>query len=112
MSLEGRVCHPRDLELAEIEAWESLCLEHGELRFAFLSPHYARAVGAVRSDARVLVLRDAGNPVGFFPFQFASKSAQMLAFAEPVGGDMTDYVGLVAAPGFRVEPLELLRHAG
>lgn len=112
MSRAGRVCHPQDLKPAEVSAWESLCLEHASLRFAFLSPHYARAVGAVRNDARVLVLSEAGSPVAFFPFQFASKSAQLLAFAEPIGGDMTDYVGLIAAPGFRIEPLELLRHAG
>ncbi len=111
MKLRSRVVHPRDLTPVELEAWERLCLADDRLRRAFLAPGFALAVGEVRPDARVAVLLDDGDPVGFFAYQFANSGAFLTRVGEPIGGDMSDYVGLVAAPHVRLEPGRLLRLA-
>jgi CelD/BcsL family acetyltransferase involved in cellulose biosynthesis len=48
---------------------------------------------------------------GFLPFQFSSRFSAWTKTAEPIGGEMTDYVGLIAKPEIRISPVRLLRLA-
>lgn len=110
--LSGRRLPLEALGAAERAAWDALCRERLQPGGAFQSFAFARAVAAARPGVRVCVLERAGRPVGFLPFQFAGRWGRLLGAAEPVGHGMSDYFGLVAAPGVRVTPARLLRLAG
>ncbi|HTP16710.1 MAG TPA: GNAT family N-acetyltransferase [Streptosporangiaceae bacterium] len=73
----------------------------------FLSPEFAVAVGMFRSSARVAVLADGPQLAGFFPFE-----KRKLGVGVPIGAGLTDFQGLVHAPGADWEPRQLLRACG
>lgn len=110
--LSAQVSRPLALAPALLARWDALNAAVPALYSPFLSAGYARAAQAAGMDVRVAVLQRDGQPCGFFPFQFPGPLAAWLRSAEPVGGGMTDYVGLVAEAGLRVEPARLLRLAG
>lgn len=74
----------------------------------FLSPCWARSVEAAKGGrgVRVAVVSEAGEPRAFMPVS-AGKITAIAA-----GGAMCDYEGLVAEPGFVVDPQALLRALG
>jgi CelD/BcsL family acetyltransferase involved in cellulose biosynthesis len=109
--LTSRVVSGGDLSEPEVQAWDALCKSHPHLCTPFLSAHYTRAVAAVRPDVYVCVIERRSVPVGFFSFQFANPLYRGLRAAERVGEEMTDRFGVVAAAGFRLDPLTLLRLA-
>jgi CelD/BcsL family acetyltransferase involved in cellulose biosynthesis len=109
--LHARVTTPLELESAEIAAWEHLSSTEAPLGSPFLSYHYARAVAQSGMDVRVCVIRQDGAIRGFLPYQFRDRLSAWVKAAEPAGGEMTDYFGLVAMPGLRIAPLQLLRLA-
>lgn len=82
------------------------------LSSAFFSWQFAAAVGEVNPLARVCVLSAGNQPAAFFPFQWVPGPLGRLGVAERIGGEVSDYFGLIARPGFRIEPAALLRHAG
>jgi CelD/BcsL family acetyltransferase involved in cellulose biosynthesis len=110
--LNSRVLRPDKLREEEIAAWEDLCDAHPHLHNPFFSPHYVLAVASVRPGVRVCILRRDQRIVGFFPFQYRSAASQLLGSAERVGGEMTDYFGVIAEPDIRLAPADLLRLAG
>ena len=70
----------------------------------FLCPEFAIAVGRCRSHARVAVLSDGPETVGFFAFERGRLGA-----GAPIGAGLTDFHGLVHAPGAEWDPRALLR---
>ena len=70
----------------------------------FLSPEFAVAVDRFCPNARVAVLTDGPEIVGFFSFQ-----RRRLGVGVPIGYGMNDYQGLIHAPGVEWDPRELLR---
>ena len=76
----------------------------GSLANPFLCPEFAVAVGKFRSDARVAVLTDGPDIAGFFPFQ-----RRRLGVGAPISAGVTDYQGLIHAPGAEWDARELLR---
>ena len=108
----SRVCAPSELSAQEVAAWDQLNASVPELASPFLSCHYARAVQAAGMAVRVCVLRQGGAIVGFLAFQHPDWVAGVLKSGEPVGAEMTDYFGLVAAPDLRITPDRLLALAG
>ena len=74
------------------------------LRDPFLSPEFAVAVDSVRPDARVAVLADGPEIVGFFPFQ-----RRRLGTGVPIGAGLNNCQGLIHAPAVEWDPRELLR---
>jgi CelD/BcsL family acetyltransferase involved in cellulose biosynthesis len=108
----SRITAPSHLKEQEQSRWESLCETVGELASPFLTVHYSRAVEATGITVRVCVLYRNGQPCGFFPFQFDNALAAFTRSAGPVGGIMTDYVGLIAEPGVRLTPAQLLKLTG
>jgi CelD/BcsL family acetyltransferase involved in cellulose biosynthesis len=103
---------PGELTAAEQAAWAALCRTHAHLRNPFFSPGFTRAVGQAVSGARVCVILQAGQPVAFFPFQLIGKAGRIFRAAERLGGELSDYFGLVAAPGFTLSERELLGLCG
>lgn len=65
------------------------------------------AVGAVREDARVAILEDAGELAGFFPFQASADG-----IGRPMGGLLSDYQGVVARPDAQWDAVRLVRECG
>jgi len=101
------VVRPPELTADDRGAWDALQESEPTLASPYFCRAFTSAVDAVRSDVRVAVLRDGGRGVGFFPFQRGR-----FGRGRPVGGPLSDYHGVIAAPGFAFEPAALLRGAG
>lgn len=108
----GEVIRFEQLQHAELDRWRSWRRADTDLQSPFLAPDYVRAVSAVHPGARVAMLLQHGRAVAFLPFQYPNRAAQALSHAVPIGGAMTDAVGVIAAPDFQIGPVELLRAAG
>lgn len=107
----ARTAAPHALHAHEVERWEALNRTVPALASPFLSVHYARAVAASGVDVRVCVIARDGAPCAFLPYQMAGRLGPLLKSAEPAGGSMSDYFGLVAEPGLALDPAALLRLA-
>lgn len=102
----------QDLDAEHVRAWTELLARHPQHRRAFLAPGYCRAVAAGNPNLRVAILRRDGRVVGVLPFQLKAGVLGTLGVAEPVAGAMSDYFGLVAEPGLRVDVAQLLGRLG
>jgi CelD/BcsL family acetyltransferase involved in cellulose biosynthesis len=101
------VVRPAELGSAEIAAWRSFQDSTPTLANAFLSPDFAIAVGRHRPGARVAVLSDGPDLAGFFPFERRGPGWGM-----PIAAGLTDFQGLVHAPGAEWDPRALLKACG
>ena len=100
------VVHPGELGPVELTRWRQLH-GHPELASPFLAPEFAVCVGRVRPGARVAVLEEGPEVVGFFPYERGP-----LRVGRPIGAGLSDCQGLVHAPGLEWDPRELLHGAG
>jgi CelD/BcsL family acetyltransferase involved in cellulose biosynthesis len=100
------VVHPGELGAAELARWRRLH-DDPDLANPFLSPEFAVCVGRVRAGARVAVLHDGPDIVGFFPHERGR-----FRVGRPIGAGLSDCQGLVHAPGLDWDPQALLRGAG
>lgn len=96
-----------ELTQEETTAWDQL-LRQDDVRRAFMSRHYIDAAAITGMDVIVLILYDENAPCGFLPLQRMAGLRGRVGIFEPVGGIMTDYFGLVAAPGMRIDIQQLL----
>jgi CelD/BcsL family acetyltransferase involved in cellulose biosynthesis len=104
--LKISVVHPGELGPGELDRWRRLH-DVPELASPFLAPEFAVGVGRVRAGARVAVLSDGPQVVGFFPFERGHARV-----GRPIGAGLSDCQGLVHAPGLEWDPRELLGGAG
>jgi CelD/BcsL family acetyltransferase involved in cellulose biosynthesis len=104
---DSLVLLPQELDQSMRNTWNDL-LADSPVPSAFLSHTYAKAAGEAFCNVRVCVIRDDARPVAFFAFSCKAGSERLLGAARPVGGNFSDYVGLVAAAGFSTSPEELL----
>ncbi len=98
------VIRPGELAAAEVAEWHSMQRATPSLANPFLCPEFAIAVGRCRSRARIAVLSDGPQTVGFFAFERGRLGAGV-----PIGAGLTDFHGLVHAPGAEWDPRALLR---
>jgi len=98
------VARPTELGPGEIAEWHSMQRQTGSLANPFLCPEFAVAVGRVRTDARVAVLADGPDIVGFFPFQ-----RRRLGVGVPIGAGLSNRQGVIHASGAEWDARELLR---
>jgi len=96
--------HPERLTSAELTAWSRLQQAQPLFANPYFRPEFTQAVALVRGDVEVAVLRENGLEVGFFPFQRCRQHV-----AQPVGGRLSDYQGLIAGPALALDPVELIR---
>ena len=101
------VARPGELGPPEIAAWQSMQRKTESLANPFLCPEFAVAVDRVRADARVAVLTDGPDIVGFFPFQ-----RRRLGVGVPIGSGLNDCQGVIHAPDVSWHLGELLRACG
>lgn len=112
VSLRCEVMRPSALGPSETDAWRRMLAGTPSLRRAFLTPSFALACERASGRAWVAVLYDSSGLRGFLPFQFSSRWRQTVGLADRIGGNLSDATGLVAWPGFHVDPVTMLRRAG
>ena len=93
----------RQLAADLVSRWHEILAAAPQLAGPYFRPEFAGVVDAVRGDVEVAVLEDAGRVVGFFPFQRAAWGT-----AQPVGGCLSDYQGVIAAPQVAWQPAEIM----
>ncbi|MFN3736710.1 GNAT family N-acetyltransferase [Hydrogenophaga sp.] len=99
------------LSASERSGWAHLLNQSKSSRWAFLSLTYAEAVNETLGPVDVLLCWRADELVGVMPLQRATGWLGRLGMREPVGRHMTDYFGLLARPGVKLDWAELLRAA-
>jgi CelD/BcsL family acetyltransferase involved in cellulose biosynthesis len=95
------------LSAEQVAAWSALQAADGTVDSPFFRPELAEAAAAVRGDVEVAILEDAGQLVGFLPFQRGSDNV-----GRPLSGRLSDFQGVVLARGYAIEPLALVRACG
>ena len=103
MSISYRLITVNELDSTLIEAWRSIQSRHRSFESPYFCPEFTQMVACVREDVRVVVIEDAGRPVGFFPHQ-----RSFLGMGKPVGGPLSDYHGVIADPGSEWSVSELM----
>ncbi|ATC25283.1 GNAT family N-acetyltransferase [Caulobacter vibrioides] len=104
--LDVETIHPSFLSPADAALWRSLAASAEGFGNPLLGPEFAQAVGKVREDARVAVIRRGGETVGFLPFHRRPGGR-----ARPIGAPLSDYHGLVSRPDAGLRISDVLRAA-
>lgn len=107
--ITGQVLTPDALLKTDEEVWRQLIFRRP---LAFLAYPYVRAVASCVPSVRVCRIMQNGHTVAFFPFQYRSAVHEAAGIGERLGGDLSDYFGLIAEPGFHIEEEILLRLSG
>jgi CelD/BcsL family acetyltransferase involved in cellulose biosynthesis len=105
--LTAELKRPDALTAAEEDAWRDFCRATPAFQSPLTGPDFARAVGRVREDAAVAVLRDCGELVGFFPHHRRPGGV-----ARPIGTPFSDRHAVVTTPELRIQGPALLAAAG
>lgn len=87
--------------------WSHIQQSNPALTNPYFCPEFTSAVAAVRDDVWVGILEQAGEIVGFFPFQRGK-----LPIGQPVGYLLCDYQGAIVKPGVNWDAAELLHGCG
>lgn len=110
--LSARVVSVQSLSAGELELWDSLQAAYPDLANAFLSHPYVTAASTIFPGVRVCVIERRGRPIGYFPFQYRRPWHRLLGWGERIGGELSDYFGVVAPPDIGLTPARLLSLAG
>jgi CelD/BcsL family acetyltransferase involved in cellulose biosynthesis len=102
--LKIEVVRPTDLGDPEIKRWRTLQRAVPSLGNPFLSPDFTLAIGRFRPEARVAVLSEGADVVGFFPYERSP-----LGLGRPIGAGLTDCQGMIAEAGAEVDARALLK---
>lgn len=94
------------LSVPERDSWRAFVAADPALRHPYFDLRYALAAADVAPGAGVAVVRRRGRPVGFLPFQRRGGVIQ------PLGAPLTDYHGVIAAPGERIALADLAARMG
>ena len=106
MSVRYFLIDMKELDAGLVAAWRAILEREPRLESPYFCPEFTRAVGSVRDDVRVVVIENDGRPAGFFPHQRAAWGR-----GSPVGGALSDYHGVIAAPAAEWSVVELMRAA-
>jgi CelD/BcsL family acetyltransferase involved in cellulose biosynthesis len=104
--LDVETLHPRELAEADLRTWRDMAAADAAFSSPLLGPDFANAVGAVREDARVAVIRRGGETLGFL-----AHHRRPGAMARAIGSPLSDYHGLVSRSAAGLRAAEVLRAA-
>ncbi len=104
MSLAYRLLRVSELDQPLLEAWRRIRAATPALASPYFAPEFSQAVAAVRKDVWVTVIESDQRPAGFFPHQRSSTG-----MGKPVGGPLSDFHGVIAAPDCEWELAALMR---
>ena len=98
--LDVETLHPSRLAPADTALWRSMAAAEPAFANPLLGPDFTQAVGRVREDARVAVIRRGGETLGFLPHH-----RRPGRLARAIGSPLSDYHGIVSRPepGFSAE---------
>lgn len=105
--LQVETLHPNHLSAANAALWRSLVAAQPALGNPLLGPDFAQAVGKVREDARVAIVRKEGEVAGFLAYHRRPGGV-----ARPIGSPLADYHGLISRPDAGLKIEDVLRAAG
>mgnify|MGYP002778449438 FL=1 len=106
MGLTFETVRPDALDARVAEAWRAVLADDARLAGPFFTPEYATAAGRWAPGAAVAVARRRGAVAALLPFQ--ARGRRLF----PLGAPLTDYHGLIAAPGESVSLGDVLRGMG
>ncbi|CAN5519675.1 GNAT family N-acetyltransferase [soil metagenome] len=101
--LDVETLHPRELAEADLRMWRDMAAAEPAFDSPLLGPDFAQAVGVVRDDARVAVIRRGGETLGFLPHH-----RRPGGMARAIGSPLSDYHGLVSRPDADLTAAEVL----
>ncbi|AKG20656.1 GNAT family N-acetyltransferase [Calothrix sp. 336/3] len=84
-------------------AWSDLQKNNPLLYSPYFSSEYTSMVAKVRSNVSVAIIKNAGEIVGFFPFEKTN-----WPIAQPIAWEIADYQTLVLKSGFNLDVRELV----
>ncbi|NEA89534.1 GNAT family N-acetyltransferase [Streptomyces sp. SID7958] len=99
-----RVLRPEELGEGERERWRELRATADTPRNPFMEPEFTTVVGRVRPRARVAVVYEGADPVGFLPYERGPWGQ-----GRAIGLGVSDCQGAILPPGSAVDARELLR---
>lgn len=105
-ALRVDILKPDELAPSERAAWEAFRAADASLASPYFDLRYTLAAGAVAPHARVAVIHRCNRVIGFLPFQRRG------GLIQPLGAPMTDYHGVIAAPGERIDTAALVSALG
>jgi len=105
--IDVELVHPDALGASEAGLWRAFAAAQPDFANPLLGQDFAAAVGAVREDARVAIIRRQGEIVGFFPFH-----QRFGGMARAIGAPLSDYHAMVSRPGVLLDGAQVLRAAG
>lgn len=111
-TLRGRTVDVGHLSPADEAAWRAMLQATHPGGNAFLSAAFAKAAAGSFHRVTACFIEDSAGVRAIFPYQFPSAFAESMGAAVRVGEELNDYFGLIAQPGFRTTPAELLRLSG
>lgn len=97
----------RDLTAAQIMRWREIQASSASLASPYFCPEFTQAVAAVRNDVFVAVIHRDQEIIAYFPFQRGK-----LGLAAPVGGNLSDFHGLIATEPLALDAKTLLQRCG
>ncbi len=97
---------PHELTPADEARWTALVAARDDLTGPYFDVRYVKAIAAAVPCAGIARIRDGDTVVAYFPYQLRSRVMQ------PLGAPLSDYHGLIAAPGVTIDFDALLRAAG
>lgn len=101
------VVRPAELAPDDRAAWLACATRESAFATGFLHPDFAVLIDTVREDARVAVVRRAGEAIGFLAFHRRPDGV-----GRPLGAPFSDVHGLVCAPTADLSLPDVLRAAG
>jgi CelD/BcsL family acetyltransferase involved in cellulose biosynthesis len=91
----------------EKDEWRAMQAAAPQLHNPFLSAEFTLAVGRAREAARVAVLEEGQQVVGFLPYELAG-----FGVGKAIGAGLSDCQGLICRPGCGWDPRAFLRGCG
>ncbi len=105
--MKVEVVKPQDLGASERALWADLRAGNAELANPYFTTGWSDVIARQRGDARVAVISDGAEVVGFLPYQCASRVALL-----PMGGALSDYQGFICAEGAEMDADEVVAQIG
>ena len=105
--MQVHVVKPRELAVDQLDLWRRFQDMDPARGNPYFCPEFTLAVGDVRDDAFVGVMEDAGETIGYFPFQ-----RRVLRVGKPIGGPLSDYQGVIGNTEAKWDGADLVRKCG
>jgi CelD/BcsL family acetyltransferase involved in cellulose biosynthesis len=102
--MEIRAIPARELTPQHLDAWSALQQADPDLDSPLFRPEFTLGASALCDRVEVAIIEEAGEPVGFFPFERARGDVGI-----PVGGRLNDFHGAIARKGLLWSAAALVR---